>query len=100
MPPLPGSAVQPRPATKRRYAAAGLGFGGLVVLTLVTIVVCLGMGRVTLAPGRVLAVFLAGVGIGGPIEALERSIVLSVRLPRTLLAALSGAGLAVAGSAS
>ena len=70
-----------------------------MVLTLVTIVVCLGMGRVTLAPGRVLAVFLAGVGIGGPVEALERSIVLSVRLPRTLLAALSGAGLAVAGAA-
>lgn len=70
-----------------------------MVLTLVTMVVCLGIGRVTLAPGRVLAVLLAGVGIGAPVEALERSIVLSVRLPRTLLAALSGAGLAVAGAA-
>ena len=58
-------------------------------LTLLTIVICLGIGRVTLAPGRVLAVLLSGVGIGGPVEALERSIVLSVRLPRTLLAAPS-----------
>ena len=99
MPPLFVKAVQPRPATKRLYAAASLGFGGLVVLTLITMVICLGIGRVTLAPGRVLTVLLSGVGIGGPVEALERSIVLSVRLPRTLLATLSGAGLAVAGAA-
>lgn len=97
--PLRVKAVRPRPATKRLHAPASFGFGGLVVLTLVTMVVCLGIGRVTLAPGRVLAVLLAGVGIGAPVEALERSIVLSVRLPRTLLAALSGAGLAVAGAA-
>ena len=81
--PLRVKAVQPPPGTKRLYAAAGLGFGGLVVLTLATFVVCLGMGRVALAPGRVLAVLLSGVGVGGPVEALERSIVLSVRLPRT-----------------
>lgn len=99
MVPLPARAAQPSAATQRLRVAAGIGFGGLVLLTLATIVVCLGIGRVALAPGRVLAVLLSGVGIGGPIDALERSIVLSVRLPRTLLAALSGAGLAVAGAA-
>ena len=67
--PLRVKAVQPPPGTKRLYAAAGLGFGGLVVLTLATFVVCLGMGRVALAPGRVLAVLLSSVGVGGPVEA-------------------------------
>jgi iron complex transport system permease protein len=99
MPPSPASAVHARTAAKQRRIAQGIGFGGLVVLTLVTIVVCLGIGRVGLEPGRVLAVLVSGVGVGGPIDPLERSIVLNVRLPRTLLAALSGAGLAVAGAA-
>jgi iron complex transport system permease protein len=84
--------------TKQRRLGQGLGFGGLVVLTLLTIVVCLGVGRVGLAPGRVLAVLMSGLGIGGAVDPLERSIVLHVRLPRTLLASLSGAGLAVAGA--
>jgi len=39
------------------------------------------------------------VGLSGPVDPFEGSIVLSVRLPRTLLAALCGAGLAVAGAA-
>lgn len=79
--------------------AQGIGFGGLVVLTLATVVVCLGIGRVALEPGRVLAVLLSGVGLGGSVDPFESSIVLSARLPRTLLAALSGAGLSVAGAA-
>jgi len=98
MRPLPASAA-PRPAIKRGRVAAGLGLGGLVLLTLVTIVVCLGVGRVALTPGRVLAALLSGVGISGPVDPFDGSIVLSVRLPRTLLAALCGAGLAVAGAA-
>jgi iron complex transport system permease protein len=99
MPPSPISAVQPPMATERIRVAESLGFGGLVLLTLATIVLCLGIGRVALAPERVLAVLLSGVGIGGAVDPLERSIVLNVRLPRTLLAALSGAGLAMAGAA-
>jgi len=99
MPPSPSSAVQLRRAAKRLGFGEGIGFGGLVLLTLATMVVCLGIGRVALGPGRVLAVLLSGVGIGGAVEPLERSIVLHVRLPRTLLAALAGAGLALAGAA-
>ncbi|MGH8070354.1 MAG: FecCD family ABC transporter permease [Candidatus Entotheonellia bacterium] len=97
--PSPANAVQPRTAAKRIGFGEGIGFGGLVLLTLATIVVCLGIGRVALEPERVLAVLLSGVGIGGSVDPLERAIVLNVRLPRTLLAALSGAGLAVAGAA-
>jgi iron complex transport system permease protein len=88
-----------RTAAKRIRVSEGIGFGGLAMLTLATIVVCLGIGRVALEPGRVLAVLLSAVGVGGSVDPLEISIVLRVRLPRTLLAALSGAGLAVAGAA-
>jgi iron complex transport system permease protein len=70
-----------------------------VVLTLTTIVVCLGIGRMSLGPGRVLAVLLSGIGLSGPVDPLAYAVVYRVRLPRTLLAALSGAGLAVAGAA-
>jgi iron complex transport system permease protein len=93
MPPSPASAVHPHTAAKQRRMAQGIGFGGLVLLTLATMVVCLGIGRVPLGPGRVLAVLVSGVGIGGAVEPLERSIVLHVRLPHTLLAALAGAAL-------
>lgn len=99
MPLPPANLVQPRTASKRICVAEGIGFGGLVMLALATIVVCLGVGRVALAPGRVLAVLLSAVGVGGAVDPLESAVVLSVRLPRTLLAALSGAGLAVAGAA-
>jgi len=97
--PSPASLAQPRTVSKRIRVTEGIGFGGLVMLTVATIAVCLGIGRVALAPGRVLAVLLSAVGVGGAVDPLESAVVLSVRLPRTLLAALSGAGLAVAGAA-
>jgi iron complex transport system permease protein len=66
---------------------------------LVMLIVCLGIGRVTLSPQRVLMVLLVHTGLEAPGDPLARSIVWRVRLPRILLAALSGAGLAVAGAA-
>ena len=77
----------------------GASFGALVILTLATIVVCLGIGRVALGPGRVLAVLVSSLGLASPVDLFERAIVLNARLPRTLLAALCGAGLGVAGAA-
>lgn len=68
-------------------------------LMLVMLIVCLGIGRVTLSPQRVLMVLLVHTGLEAPGDPLARSIVWRVRLPRILLAALSGAGLAVAGAA-
>ncbi len=79
--------------------AMGASFGALVILTLATIVVCLGIGRVALGPGRVLAVLVSSLGLAGPVDLFERAIVHNARLPRTLLAALCGAGLGVAGAA-
>lgn len=70
--------------------------GGLL---LVMFAACLSLGRVTLTPQRVFMVLLSCTGLPIPSDPLARSIVLNVRLPRLLLAALSGAGLAVAGAA-
>jgi iron complex transport system permease protein len=86
-------------AARSRRIGLGSGFGVLLILTLATIIVCLGIGRVPLGPGRVLAVLLSGLGLADPVDLYERAIVLNARLPRTLLATLCGAGLAVAGAA-
>jgi ABC-type Fe3+-siderophore transport system permease subunit len=86
-------------ATKQNRMATGTGFGALMILTLATIVVCLGIGRVALSPGRLLAVLFSNMGLVDPVDLFKRAIVLNACLRRTLLAALSDASLAVAGAA-
>jgi iron complex transport system permease protein len=66
--------------------------GGLSLALVATIVLAVGVGAVPLVPGTVLNV-LAGGG-----DPTERAIVLELRLPRAAMAALIGAGLAVAGT--
>lgn len=69
----------------------------LVALLMVTTVMSLGAGRYDISPGRVLAILLTwGHGAATPTEA---NVVLVIRLPRILMALLSGAGLALAGAA-
>jgi iron complex transport system permease protein len=66
--------------------------GGLGLALVAAIVLAMGVGAVPLMPGTVLEV-LAGGG-----DPMERAIVLELRLPRAAMAALIGAGLAVAGA--
>jgi iron complex transport system permease protein len=75
--------------TPRRFAAV-LGTG--IALLAAAIVASLALGPSGLAPGDALRVLVGG---GGP---AERDIVLAVRLPRVVLAALVGASLSVAGT--
>jgi len=63
----------------------------------------LGSGSVALAPGELAAVLLRGLarwaGIGAPApQSLAETAVVSLRLPRVLLAMACGAGLALAGA--
>jgi iron complex transport system permease protein len=81
----------PRPAV--------LAVGGLLALA-VAIVVGVAAGSVAVAPGDTLGILLGSLGF--PVErtwapAVE-TIVLELRLPRVLTAAVVGAGLAVAGA--
>lgn len=62
------------------------------LIATLAIVVGAAVGAAHLAPGRVLATLLGGG------SAIERSIVLELRLPRVLLAALAGGALAMAGA--
>ncbi|MEX2501964.1 MAG: iron ABC transporter permease [Trueperaceae bacterium] len=63
----------------------------------VTVAGALAIGSVPLAPGEVLGALVRGVG--GRLDGVHDTIVWHVRLPRVLLAATVGAGLALAGSA-
>ncbi|NEU12389.1 iron ABC transporter permease [Methylobacterium sp. BTF04] len=55
----------------------------------------LGMGAIRIPPGRVLDVLLGGQD---PALARDATVILNIRLPRTLLGLMVGAGLAVSGA--
>ena len=69
--------------------------GPLLVLTavlLTAVILALGVGAAAIPPGQVVGALLGGG------DAITRTIVLDLRLPRAVLAILIGAGLAVAGA--
>lgn len=74
---------------------------GLVVALAVTLTVAVGAGPVAVPPASVLAVLGDRLGVTslGGYPGAHEAIVWQVRLPRVLLAALVGAGLAVCGVA-
>jgi len=69
----------------------------LGLLLAVSVVLSTGFGAEQLAPGVVLDVLRARL-LGGPTDAVYDSIVWDLRVPRTLLALVVGAGLAIAGT--
>ncbi|MFI8500337.1 FecCD family ABC transporter permease [Streptomyces sp. NPDC085524] len=71
--------------------------GVLAAALLASAVAGLALGPVRIAPGRVLGILLGGLSGERPAGAFA-AIVWDVRLPRVLLGALVGAGLAVAGT--
>jgi iron complex transport system permease protein len=79
--------------TPARRLALSLGVLGAALVALA--VAALFMGSARLSPPAVIAALLGG---GGG-EGVDRAVVLSLRLPRILVAALAGGALAVAGAA-
>jgi len=74
-------------------------YGGLAALLLVSVLVSLCAGRFSVGPERALAILWQGVLHPGLVpSAIDERVVLLVRAPRVLLAAVAGAGLAVAGT--
>jgi len=74
--------------------ASALGIAGLASLVGLT-VLALGVGAAHLSVGETWAILM-----GDPtVEAWKRAVVLDIRLPRVMLAAICGGGLAVAGAA-
>ena len=68
---------------------------GLAAIALLSAAVALGVGPVRLTPGEIVGAILRPAS---PEETLAPTVVLRLRLPRIILAALAGAGLAVAGA--
>lgn len=72
---------------------------GLGLLLVAVALLSLGAGAIAIAPVRVIAVLQNAVlGTADPALARDSVIVLNIRLPRTLLGLLVGAGLAVSGA--
>ncbi|MGW1377483.1 FecCD family ABC transporter permease [Streptomyces sp. NPDC002446] len=97
-PAIPGSRHQGRP---RRWSFA-VAVGALGVLLLVSVTAGLAIGSVQVPPGEVWAIVTHALGAdwSEPVWSRAReTIVLEVRAPRVLLGAVTGAGLAVVGTA-
>ena len=71
----------------------------LVLVTLVCAIAALGLGNYKLSPSEVVRALASLWSPDNDIPPMLRSVVLSVRLPRVLLALAAGAGLAAAGAA-
>jgi len=85
--------------TRQRAALGQAGiFAVLALLVLAAMLFAISAGRYAVSPGRILDI-LWRAALGAPAEAMDERIVLLVRLPRVLIAARSGAALAVAGAA-
>lgn len=75
-------------------------FGALIIALLATMLFAISAGRFSVSAPRIVEILFAVVtGPGQETVAMDERIVLLVRIPRVLLAALSGAALAVAGAA-
>lgn len=74
----------------------------LIVVSLISILICIGLGPVTVTPGNVVKILINLIpGFDGVIphtwEQLDQNIVLGLRLPRVCLGFVVGASLAVIG---
>ena len=87
---------------------AGRGFRPLeyalcAALTALTLLLCVGVGSVSLPVGQCARTLLAGLlhllGLGPAPQGQQAAILLSVRLPRVLCVGLTGASLSLAGAA-
>ena len=73
----------------------------LALLLSAAIVLSLGVGAMPIRPSEVIAILAErlGLGSGAGLDERHAAVLVSIRLPRVLLAALVGAGLATAGAA-
>jgi len=88
-------------APERRFSALRLGtFGALLLALLAAMLFAISAGRFSVSIPRIVEVLMAAALDPGATPAqMDERILLLVRLPRVLLAALSGAALAVGGAA-
>ncbi|WP_026369532.1 FecCD family ABC transporter permease [Kallotenue papyrolyticum] len=81
---------------ERRWPARAVLLGLLLAL-IGMLLLGVGIGAVPIAPDDVLAILLRQLGADVVVDARQASVLVAIRLPRVLLGALIGSGLAVAG---
>lgn len=86
-----------RPVVQRGLRHAG-ALALLVAVLAATLVLAIATGPVALSPARVLAALAHGLGLPLAVDARDAAVVLVLRVPRTLMAALVGAVLGLAGA--
>jgi iron complex transport system permease protein len=85
----------------RRAGRTRTILAGCALLLIAAFLASLAIGPVVIAPGKVVSILwdgLFGVRGSSSIDARDAIVVLDIRLPRTVLAVIVGAGLAVAGA--
>lgn len=98
----PGTRV-PRPARHvedgPRRLPGGPVLAGLALLLVVLTIFAIGYGAFRIPAMEVLRILATNMGIdAGTVDARQAAVLNSIRLPRVLLAVITGAGLAVAGA--
>ena len=98
---LPSPEAPVRGAAPARRGRAVLLFPALGAVLLAGAVASLALGAVDVAPGAVWRIVLHHLGLGGAggFSVQEDAVVWSIRLPRLVLAVVTGAGLGMAGAA-
>ncbi len=90
-------------STERFHSESPTGLGadqklvGLAILSVLVVLICVANGALDVSMGNLLAILTSWSGEG--VDATEHAVVMSIRLPRVLMAALVGGSLAVAGAA-
>ena len=73
---------------------------GLCIALVLAMVISLSLGSMPIPVSKVMGALLESIGLStGELTSIEKGTILMVRLPRVLLGALVGAGLAVSGAA-
>ncbi len=90
----------PSTVTRSSISRRTLFLMGCAVLLLVSMVLSLGFGAVTISPIQVLSILLSRIGIdtGVAFETQQELVLLGIRLPRVILGLLVGAGLSLSGA--
>ena len=96
----PEKTDQPRDLKRRREGFRPLVFLGFVIISVFTLIICVCVGSVNIPfADTALVLWKALLGQEIPKDITAGSIILSVRLPRVLCVALTGAALSLCGTA-
>jgi iron complex transport system permease protein len=96
-----GTRPQTQPVAPRRRRRPGLVLAGSGAALVLALLAGVWVGALPLPPGAVVVTLLdrlAGLRLSGGLTGTQEAVLLQLRLPRVILAALVGAGLAISGA--